>query len=786
MRTGTILLLLPVLLIASIVPRAGAAISREEVDEAIKRGVAYLQREQSARGAWPERHSYPNATTCLCALAMLSAGVPTDDASIQKALSYIRKVDLDQSSKTYTVSLQTMVLCNAEPEKDFLLISKNIRWLEQTQLKAGVGNGSWSYPGRHGDNSNSQFAILALYEADRVGVKVKEQTWKRAYDYWTRVQNADSSWGYQPGNAGTGSMTCAGIASLVITSGKVTEGDARVVDGEAQCCGDQSDNRRLENALAWLGRHFSVTRNPGAGRLPQFWLYYYLYGLERVGRMTNRRFIGKHDWYREGAEYLIGKQDKLSGFWKGPQVPEKDPIIGTSLALLFLSKGRRPVVVAKMEFGQGQVWNRHRRDLATLVRHTEKLWGRDLTWQIVRKGATVEDLLETPVLYIAGSEAPRLNDEEVEALRGFIDRGGFIFADACCGEAFDEGFRELMKRVFDEPEYGLRPIPPEHPVYRAEELVDLKYAHVLEYIEYGCRTCVIYAPPQPAGRGLKSLSCYWELDARARDERYPKLLEEKIEAAKAVGVNVLTYATGREPNYKDPQRIVVKEESTKVRDERAMLYIAKLKHPGGCNAAPGALLNLLRVGENELKLRVGIEDRLIPITDEALFRHHLVFMHGRHKFQLTEPERKQLATFLERGGTLFADAICSSREFTESFRSEIKEVLKHVGEDVEISPLERIPVEHPFFSDAFGGYDLQRVKRRDPGRRGTRQPIRAAEREVEPDLEGIRIGERYGVIFSPYDISCALEQHVALECEGYIRADAARIGLNVILYSLHR
>jgi hypothetical protein len=55
---------------------------------------------------------------------------------------------------------------------------------------------------------------------------------------------------------------------------------------------------------------------------------------------------------------------------------------------------------------------------------------------------------------------------------------------------------------------------------------------------------------------------------------------------------------------------------------------------------------------------------------------------------------------------------------------------------------------------------------------------------VEPELEGIQIDGRWAVIFSPYDISCALEQHEALECRGYTREDAARIGLNVLMYTL--
>ena len=38
---------------------------------------------------------------------------------------------------------------------------------------------------------------------------------------------------------------------------------------------------------------------------------YYLYGVERVGRLTGRRFIGGHDWYREGADYLVRQQGNI-------------------------------------------------------------------------------------------------------------------------------------------------------------------------------------------------------------------------------------------------------------------------------------------------------------------------------------------------------------------------------------------------------------------------------------------------------------------------------------------
>src|SRR5690606_21113832 len=120
---------------------------------------------------------------------------------------------------------------------------------------------------------------------------------------------------------------------------------------------------------------------------------YYLYGLERAGRLSSRRFIGKDfDWYREGVNVLLPRQDSLSGFWRGQGGAEGNPVLGTSLVLLFLSKGRRPVVVGKLEYGNTADWNNHRQDVAHLTSFTETQWERDLTWQVINlKNATIED-----------------------------------------------------------------------------------------------------------------------------------------------------------------------------------------------------------------------------------------------------------------------------------------------------------------------------------------------------------------------------------------------------------
>ncbi|MEX2114746.1 MAG: DUF4159 domain-containing protein [Pirellulales bacterium] len=775
MRTKTILVAVA-LAVGSCPLPARADIAPEQVRASIDRAIAYLERQQNADGSWPDQPAYTGGTSALVTLALLNAGVPPESDSMQRALGYLRGLSTTQ---TYVVALQTMVFCAGEPKKDLLRIRQNAAWFENTQVKSGERRGAWSYPsgpaGGGGDPSNSQFALLALYEAERVGIKVREQTWRLALQYWQRLQLPDGSWRYSVAQTSSGSMTCAGIASMIIASGELSAGDARVVDGVVQCCGEQSVNDSVDRGLAWLDRNFSVHTNPsGAGRgaTQGSWLLYYLYGLERAGRMTARRFIGQHDWYREGADMLVRNQDNLSGYWKGTGPHETNPLIGTSFSLLFLAKGRRPVLVAKVKHGPGDDWNHHRSDLANLTSYVERQWERDLTWQVLdAQAASVEDMLQSPVLFISGKDAPVFSDEQKKRLRDYIDRGGFIFAEACCGGAFEDGFRALMDDVFPEPEYQLRLLPPEHPVWRAEQPVDARYVRPLWGIDIGCRTSVVFCPAD--------LSCYWELARPGREDRLPARVREEIEACRAIGINVLAYATNRELKYKFDFFTTADADAPKDDFERGKLYAARLLHPGGCNAAPGALANLLQTAGEKLQLRVDTQPRELAITDPKLFHYHLVFMHGRHDFRLTPAERKQLRAYLERGGMLFADAICSSREFSEAFTREMAAVFPE-------QPLARIPAKDPLFTTTYGGDDLSLVGRREPQRGAADGPLRSQVSQVEPYLEAIKLGDRYAVIFSPYDLSCALENHESLECAGYTRKDAARIGLSVLLYSLYQ
>ncbi|NIL96461.1 MAG: DUF4159 domain-containing protein, partial [Planctomycetales bacterium] len=469
-------------------PAARAEVSAPQVREALQRAIGYLRREQRGKGDWVDlgQGGYQGGVTALCCLALLEAGVPPDDTAIRKALNYLRTVD---TKKTYVVALQTMVFCRAGQVVDRTRIRSLVRWLQDTQnTSEGVSRGAWGYSGGPGtDNSNSQFAVLALYEAERAGFEVQPRTWQLALGYWRRAQNTNGSWGYQVRGPGLGSMTCAGLASLVIALDSQAISGAAIEGDECECRSSEPDER-VEKALAWLGRNFSVTRNPkevvrGPAIGSQRWLYYYLYGIERVGRVTARRFfygrdrrdqgdLQRYDWYREGADFLVRKQNP-DGSWEG-DIPQH-PQVGTALALLFLSKGRRPVLVSKLR--RDGDWDLVRHDLFNLTRYTERKWKMPLTWQTMdAEKATADDYAQTPVLFLSGSDTFRFTPQQRQELRRYVEQGGFIFADACCdGEGFDRAFRAELREIFPEAGYELKPLEAQHPIWSIDERIDPRF-----------------------------------------------------------------------------------------------------------------------------------------------------------------------------------------------------------------------------------------------------------------------------------------------------------------------
>jgi Mg-chelatase subunit ChlD len=188
-----------------------------------------------------------------------------------------------------------------------------------------------------GDNSTSQFALLGVRSAARWNIIAEPEVWKRNLSVMRLRQCKDGGWDYlKNGDLGYGSMTCAGICALVID---------RYQLGEKK----PADDEQVEKGIGWLDQHFSVTKNPGSGG----YTYYYLYSLERVGRILDTEFIGSHEWYPLGARFLVDAQ-KRDGKWLESDV-EPDPRASTSFALLFLTRATATLDNELARNGSGQL-----------------------------------------------------------------------------------------------------------------------------------------------------------------------------------------------------------------------------------------------------------------------------------------------------------------------------------------------------------------------------------------------------------------------------------------------
>ena len=99
------------------------------------------------------------------------------------------------------------------------------------------------------------------------------------------------------------------------------------------------------------------------------------------------------------------------------------------------------------------------------------------------------------------------------------------------------------------------------------------------------------------------------------------------------------------------------------------------------------------------------------------------------------------------------------------------------------NPLKPIPIDHELYSDTIG-HKIEKVRLRKmvPGDKSASMQTKTE--SVAPMLEGIEIDGRFAVIYSRYDISCALENQASLACDGYEEPDAMKLAVNIVLYAM--
>lgn len=145
--------------------------------------------------------------------------------------------------------------------------------------------------------------------------------------------------------------------------------------------------------------------------------------------------------------------------------------------------------------------------------------------------------------------------------------------------------------------------------------------------------------------------------------------------------------------------------------------------------------------------------------------YSVLFMTGLSDFDLPPSRLEELKDYLLRGGFLFADCASGSREFASGFKKIIRQMFPN-------SEFRLLPSSHPVYSTFF---DLKKI----------RYTGKNKEPDGNPRMEGLDIGCRTAVIFSPDNLSCGWDGHMHGEEVDYEMhyEEALKFGVNLCAYA---
>ena len=370
---------------------------------------------------------------------------------------------------------------------------------------------------------------------------------------------------------------------------------------------------------------------------------------------------------------------------------------------------------------------------------------------------------ELPILYLTGHEAVSLDDETRKKLRVYLQDGGMLLCDACCGSKdYIEGWVKEINVIF--PRKKVRPLPPDHPVFNCFHKIEKVGYHVegkgrfrsgpvLMGINIGCRTAVIMTP--------YDLSCGWDGHFHEKGKRvWP------AEDAKRLGVNMVCYAlaTYRLGRFLSTRKVYFEQDEPG--EDR--LVIGQVVHGGDWDPVPSALLNLLKYAAANSTMEVKFKREAVNLGKVDPFNHPVLYMTGHFDFALKRAEAENLRRYLRNGGVLVADACCGMKGFDLAFRREMGRVLPG-------TKLEPVGLDDALFSAA--------------GTRVTRVEYTPMAQKAHPELEapvvyGAKIGGAWTVMYSPLGLGCGWEGEQNPFAKALVPKDSLRVGLSLLVYAL--
>ena len=726
--------------------------SDKQLAGAIRRGLDYLYGVQKGDGTMDTRFAqqHPGGAEALLVLAALSAGEKSDHPKVAAALAAMTKA---QPATVYARSARVMALAQLGGGKDNLdKLNADVAWL----IKAMLPSNGWGYGSGHPtttqqpnwvDNCNSFFAAAALAEAQDAGATVPETVWRKVRAYWTKSQNADGGWGYEPSSStgegirrtSYGTMTAAGVAALM-------EAERHLPFSEAQPP-RLADRDQVNKASKWLAEKFTAAKiAEWSWSTDADYYYIYLYAISRAASLTGARNLAQHDWLAQVAGYLAAGQ-KADGSWGSPDAPRADkPTDGpvrTCFAVMTLARASRPVLISKLQIGQPlpAAWN----DASNMTQWVD----RELAWRTGWQNVPPDSLAgcgESPILYVTGQGEIEINKDLAWRLRRHALAGGVILVNPLPGDdAFAAKATQYFRNLLGD--YKAGDLPADHPVYNLKYSIAGQKLPKITGIGDGGRTIVFVLQ--------SDLSAAWGAGKAA-------------DAAAAFGLigNLALYATDEQA---PSQKLDLRRSWWRGPAPKTWLEFARVRHDGSWAGGSLAAERLTEVLNGSCSMGVR-EQNPTDLQGEVSDKVYLLWITGSDAPNLKPAQLERLKAFVDRGGTLMVDSTMGRAEFHDAMLKQLQGVF---------GQLKEVRADHPLITGKFSDLacDVTKVAfTRTPG--ADRAPASG-----EPSLLGHEVNGRLAVIVSPIGLMGPASGVRAFGCRGLSAVDARKLAINVLLYS---
>jgi Domain of unknown function (DUF4159) len=162
------------------------------------------------------------------------------------------------------------------------------------------------------------------------------------------------------------------------------------------------------------------------------------------------------------------------------------------------------------------------------------------------------------------------------------------------------------------------------------------------------------------------------------------------------------------------------------------------------------------------KTTIVTERRFMPVKldSKELFDFPFIVMTGEGEFRLLQAERDNLVKYLKGGGFLLASAGCSSKEWDEAFRRELKTLLPDNG-------MKAIAQEHALFRTVF------QIEKLD-----------LAKSSGTASLEGIDINGKLVCVYSRHGLNDTHNATGCCCCGGNEIRNSQEVNVNIVAYAL--